>query len=299
MGQFNSLNRTQLFGLIFIFLLSPMFIGLPSGVKQDSWIVYLIAAIVMIPVVFLFVWRNKIIENRIVTAVLLLFALYSCGLAIRNFSEFARMMILPKTPIWLIAAVFALLCLYLQRQNMSVLGRYCVFIIPLILLVLAVTMLLSLDVMYFRRLSPILSQPGEGLLRDGIVTAVTAFLPLILLFGLVDKRDAAMSRLWWGYGLAILCVVVTVLRAILILGGEAYYRFDYPVYVSYSTLHVGNFMNRLEVFISGFILVFSVFRVAVFLKFLNLSALKLVRCKDSVWLSGGLLTGCILLNFFL
>lgn len=301
--QNEKIHATHVFGLVTIFIQGVVYTNFSSQSKQDDWIVALFSAVVMLPLVAVYLRIFRLnpemnlfeifdaclgkLGGKITTCVFIVYTLVICALSIRNFTEFVRVMILPNTPILYVTAFFCFLCLCLARKGMLAIGRYSLYVVPFAVVVGLITLFLSIDVMNAKRLLPVMGQPLSQIAEDASVMSLITFGQVLLPLGLLPMQNRANGQgkghgkaVWLAYAAAAVYILVTFVRAIAILGGEAYSGFFYPIYASYSVLHIGNSVSHLDPLVTGGIVAMILVRSTLFLRFMSMGTSRLVGSTD-------------------
>ncbi len=307
-----------MFGVVIIFIQCVVYTNYSSQAKQDDWLVTLASAILGIPLVFMYLRIYKLnpeknlfeifdallgnAGGKIATFVFALYATCLCALSIRNFTDYVQIMVLPNTPILYVTVFYAIMCLYFQRKGMVTLGRYSLYILPYAIFIALITLLASSDVMNIKRLLPVAGQPFGTMWESVSVMSLFAFGQVFVLLGLLPTRAGKSNQgkaVWLAYGFATLYAVVTLMRAIAILGAEAYGGFFYPIYASYSVLRIGDFGTHLEPLISGCIVAMILVRTTVYASFLNMGVARLAGTRDDMVFSLPVMAICAAVSLVL
>ena len=150
--------------MLFIFG-SSVVMGVNSEAEQDSWISLMVAAIGSIPMILVYARIVRLspgmdlfemleallgkVGGKVMVALMTWYALHLGALVLRNFSEFIQIAAMPETPQLPIMIVMMLVAAYMAKSGIETLGRWALGILPIILLVVVATVLLSLNKMDF------------------------------------------------------------------------------------------------------------------------------------------------------
>ena len=172
-------DRISNYQLAMVIITTSIGIGifsLPSDVVQyagtDSWLIVLLSgllnaviAMLMVKLCAMFPQKSfpeysRIILGKflgnLVTAIFALLSIYSAGLVLRSFTEILNLFIMFRTPAIVIMVTFMLVCAYLVKGGVEVIGRFLEIIFLLLFLPFGILILLGLRQADMTNLLPIL-----------------------------------------------------------------------------------------------------------------------------------------------
>ncbi len=265
-----SITNKQGITMIAMFVMgSTLVMGAATEAKQDAWLAIIIALILAIPVIAiyarilsLFDGKNLFeitdiifgkIFGRIISLFFIWFSFLLGALVTRNFAEFIRVVSFPETPDCIPVILMGLLCIWVVREGIEVLGRWAVFFLPILALILFINVILSASISNFDNLRPVL--------YDGIKpVAKSAFnvfsFPLaetvvfMSIFNLVKGKNNPFKVYYLGLGIAVFFILITALRNILVLGGTLVEQLYFSSYTVMGLINIGDFLQRIEVSVS-------------------------------------------------
>jgi spore germination protein KB len=263
---------------------SNLIFGVSSDKQNDQWISLILSLVFSIPFILMYTRIVKLANGRnifevindlfgkffgkILLAGVAFFGFFSAARLLREFSDFINLTALKKTPISIIILVIALVCLYLAKARISVLGKFSfiAFIVGYGADILI--SLLGISSMKPGNLLPIVSQSlGETVLNT-LNSASLSALEIVYGFALVDTfsrknniKKIYFSSLILGYFL----VLLVFFRTIMILGPESASIFYFPRFAAIRVISTGQFLERIEKFSYFSFLLFGVVKIVIFL----------------------------------
>jgi spore germination protein KB len=243
---------------------TTLVLGSGSSAKQDIWLAVLLAIIITLPAILvysrlllLFPGKDlfdilKILLGGFVGKVIALFfvwdAFFLGALVIRNFAEFAKTAAMPETPQYVTTIFLGLLCIWAVKEGIEVIGRWNSFVLPILLFVIAITLILSIPGISFQNIRPVLYNGISPVLSGAFSIFAFPFAETVI-FTMVfyaGKRfnvlKVYISSLLIG-GTIILFIFT---RNYLVLGLEMYSTLYFPTYAAVSLISIGDFLQRIE-----------------------------------------------------
>jgi spore germination protein KB len=264
-----NISLWQLFILIINFELgSAMVVSLGNEAKQDAWLAILLATVYGVGLVWAYTFLlnrepgktlYEIIEkaggkvfSNILTIMYVLYFFYLSARVLRDFGELITSVILPNTPLEIIAWTFMILIIYILYLGLENLGRLNELFTPyLILFIFAITILLIIS--------------GEFTLnniqlpfKDGVTPVAKAIFPQLMGFPFgnmivftiimtyTSKFSFAGKVSMAAVGVSGLLLSFSALLQLGALGAEARMRSNFPLLSAIRNVSIGNFIERLE-----------------------------------------------------
>lgn len=252
-------------------------------VRQDGWITMMIA--LCAGLIFTYVIGNicnmsegkpfmSWLESRLgrgialVTGVCLClyYFIVSVGV-VRNFSIFVQDQLLKSTPMLVIAMVIVLVSIYIVWQGAEAMARihYVVFLFAILLLFIIVSLLWGqfkwthfqpmLEATPFHHMSA-LPFPIAWLSE---ITAVLFLLPYF------EKPSNGARAALWATVISGLIMTLSVFQIIAVFGVKIIDALAYPSFTAISTVEVGNFAERIDVFLLSAWMMSMFAKVSIFL----------------------------------
>ncbi len=265
--------------------------------RQDIWIVILMAMAITIPMLLVFSYLLKLhpgknlfeifidiygkITGKILCLLYCWYAFHLGALVIRNFTEFVTTISFPETPQPIIAVFIGLLCIWIVKAGVEVIGRWSSFVFPLVAINIILTVALSTTKADMINLRPVLYNGIKTILPGTF--AVFAF-PLAesiiftMVFDSLKDIKKCFRVLLIGTLIGCFFMVIIAVRNIAVLGVEYSIDLYFPSYVAVRTLNIGEIVQRFEVVVAitfilgGFIKISTCLYAAVkgFSKILNI-----------------------------
>jgi spore germination protein KB len=276
-----NISRRQAMCILILFLFgSSVVIGVSSEASQDSWASLLIGLAFSIPVILVYSRLMKLfpetdlfdimqtlfgkILGKILVALFAWYAFHLGALVVRNFSEFIEIVAMPETPQLPIMIALTLVTTYLAASGMETLGKWSVLMFPIIMFVVALTVVLALNRMDFTNLMPFLETAPATLLSSGFDVFSFPFAETVVFLcmaGSVRKEESPYKI----YIRAVLfcggVLLVIILRNVSTLGAAMVKASYFPSFTTARVIQVGDFLSRIEGSISMNFLVSGITKI--------------------------------------
>lgn len=169
-------------------------------------------------------------------------------LVLRDLLDFAQIVLLPETPVWVLCLLVILPVLYMSWEGLEPIARVCfaIFVVKG-LSVLLIPLLVSKE--YSRlQLDPFLYH-GWGALLRSVGEVVPWSVECLIVMSLVPNlRRGAKAYRWFALGMAGATAIVALLMipTALAFGPDLAARFTYPVYALVQMIMIGRTIERIE-----------------------------------------------------
>jgi spore germination protein KB len=273
--------------IIFVFG-SSLIIGGGGDSKNDAWIATIVGIIMATPMLLVFsrllslfpgkdlfdilnITLGKVM-GKIVGMVYIWYAFHLGALVLRNFGEFINTVAMTETPMFVSLFCIGLVCIIAVKLGIEVIGRICTYFLPLLLFIIAMVQLLGISQMHLNYLKPILGHGLAPVFKGGFSTFSFPFAETVLFIGVLGSLKAKKSSFkvyFWGILISGTILIFVTARNIAVLGNMLD-NFYFPSYEAVSRIHIGKFLQRIEV---------SVAIVFIFGVFIKTSVCLLVACK--------------------
>jgi spore germination protein KB len=247
---------------------SSLALGDTGDAKQDSWIamaaatgaafllVWLYSAVLRLHPgknmfdIFVDVFGN--IGGKIVCALYVIYTVYLGARIFSLYDNFIRIVNLDSTPIAAILLISVPLIAGLVKCGLKNMGSCAKFLIVIVFLMTAITVVLGARFMDLGNIKPILVASPKAML-----STVFAYLTLPLgeivvgmsFFGEIDQKESPFRILSKGVLIGGIFLTVILLRNILLLGAPTCRLFLFASYDAVGIISVGDFVTRISVFI--------------------------------------------------
>lgn len=261
-----TLLQRQFVCLLFMFYFgSTAIMGMGPNVEQDSWISIALAAVFSLPIILLFGRLRSLHPDRnffeildllfgpflggLLTLLMTWYCFHLCSLVLRNFSEFIAVSVMPETPQIPLMLLMLSLMVYLIRSGVEAMGKWAMFTMPVIVLVVVLTILLSLNRMDFSRILPVMGHDFGAIVSSALPPLSFPFLEVVVFvcaFQGCCKQGGAYRGYLLALAIAIVCLVFVELRNILLLGTPLLDSARFPSYIAAKVIKFGKLISHLE-----------------------------------------------------
>lgn len=268
---------------LFLFQLgSSLVTGGSEKAGQDSWIAVIIGLVFSIPLVLLFAKLSEAepgmdlfdmceaafgkIGGNIATLLFSVYSLHLGALVIKNFTEYVQVLSLPETPQPVVATCIGFLGWFGIRKGSAVAARNAAFIAPLGTFVIFILLGLTAGFMDFGNLKPIFAHDAKTLLQSGFSSFVFPFAESVLFLSVfcdVDKNVSHKKLYLWGIVPSGAILTALVIGNTAVLGVSIAQSMYFPSYETVSVVHLGKFLSRFEVLVSGNFMIFGLVKFMV------------------------------------
>ena len=258
--------------------------GLAAGAKQDAWIVPILAAIIALPVIWVYVSIGNLVKDSSWSAYLeknfgrwtakfmyLIFAFY-CFIGATSvlyyMGNFVTLHIMPETPVKAIHGFFMIIVVMAARAGASSIARTAEILLPWAAFVFVSLVVFLVPQFETKQALPMLENGVTPIIRLVSYVLGTAVFPLIVMFSfypgeLTDVRKANKG-FFGGTMMASGVMTMITLLSILVLGGEISGRQMFPGYVMARKIDIGNFFQRIEILIAAMWFITVFFKTALY-----------------------------------
>lgn len=294
------ITNNQGISLITLFIMGSSVV-LPTALEAgtDLWLAVLLGIVVSFPFVTLYARVLAIFPEKDLFDIVEIvfgkwigkgfiliytwFAFLLGALVIRNFGDYVRVTGLPETPKILPMFLLTLLCLWGVKEGIEVLGRWSKFFLIFSLCLIGVMILLLSNLYKIENILPILYNGVEPLLHG--VWGVFAFpfsetLLFMLVLAPTAKSNSPYRMFWGGLLSGGFVLFITALSQILALGFHLYEGTFFPLYFMVRLLHVGDFLQRLEIVPAVAFLTGGFVKISICLLAASRGIAKLFNCPD-------------------
>lgn len=292
-------NKQGIAAIVMFILGSTMVLGTGSEAKQDSWIAVIIATVMAFPIVLvysrvlnLFPGKNlyDIVEiifgkflGKVITVIYVWYSIHLGGLVFRNFAEYIQIVSLPETPQFVLTMLLGILCIYIVKSGIEVIGRWSILMAVMLILILMLINILSIPIMNFSVLKPVLYNGFTPVLKSATTIFAFPFGETVLFMTVLGSLQSK-GNTYKVYNISLLIgvgiILLATIRNITSLGIETSMLLYFPVHGAVSLIDIGDFLQRVEVFISVVYLIAGVTKIGICLYSACTGFAKLFNLKD-------------------
>ncbi|MCM3628287.1 spore germination protein [Paenibacillus glycanilyticus] len=276
--------------------------------KQDAWLSMLIACLLGGAITYLVVkvgmqhpgqslaqfsqellgsWLGKIVPIPYFTAWFIL-----SGDVLRSFADFIHLVLLDKTPVWVLMAMILGAAIYLSGTcGITGIGRFCEIVGPLTIITLLVSFLLNATNARWIDLVPVF---GDASVTEIVKAsfAPTSFLAesfmVLVLLSFVSNPKNIMKKSLASVWLTGILLAVSTVMVLLVFGPTLAQELRFPYFMLVRSINILNFIQNLDILVI-FIWIFGVFAkisLYLFITSYELSqVLRTKRWKPLIWFS--------------
>ena len=274
--------------IIVLFIIGSAIVLSPGGsAKQDSWLAMIIAMLVAFVAVavysrILIIFPEKdlygvlqeifgrkwfgIVISKVMILTYTWYAFHLGAMVFRNFSEFIIIVSMPETPQVLIVAPLGILCIWLVKGGLEILGRWSVFMLPIILVAIMTQYILSMTQADFDNLKPVLYNGIKPVISSayGVFTFPFAETVIFILIFSSTKRKFNIYKVF-NIGILVggVILLIAMVRNVMVLGIEDAAIEYFPSYEAVSMINIANFVQRIEVIVSTIFIVGGIVKISV------------------------------------
>lgn len=265
-----------------LFVLGSAIVLSPGGNnKQDIWITILISMLMAIPAIFvysrvlslypemdLFEILNQV-YGKVLSRIIAIFFFWYCfhlgALVLRNFSEFMITVSLPETPQAVIIAPIGILCIWLVKGGIEILGRWAGILFPIMLITIITQISLSMTQADFDNLKPVLYNGIQPLIGGAYALFCFPFAEIIVLtmvFRSIKNKFNTYKVFYISLLVGGLLLMIAGVRNILVLGAEDASLEYFPSYEALSVVNIANFFQRIEVVVTVLFILAGIVKIS-------------------------------------
>ncbi len=278
---------------------STLIIGGSRQARQDAWISILLSMLMALPIYLIYARILRLFPNKglfdiveelfgkvFSKIIILLFTWYFFHLAsmiIRNITEFIQIASFPETPQFFVALLIGILCIYIVKSGIEVLGRLVEFILPIVLLIILLTIMASIPKMNWMNIKPVLYNGWQPVISRSFYLFSFPFAETIIftiIFSTLPTKSNPYKIYLLNLIISSLLLLLISLRNILILGNFNVIRYYFPTYTVVSLIHLGEFLDRIEIIVSAIFVFSSIIKTSLCLFATSIGTAKLFHLDN-------------------
>ncbi|MGX5512934.1 GerAB/ArcD/ProY family transporter [Bacillus toyonensis] len=266
-------NRQLMILITLITTSSPIFL-LPSevskGVGRDGWYIVIFSCLIGIFNVMIFVWLERIFPKKsliqinqevfgklvggVINVVMFFYFVDVGSWVLREFAEFLLANVEPSTPIFVYLIIGIVMAAYAVSCGLGTFARVSEVIFPVQLLTYISIFFLTLNLMHFEYILPVLENGFIKPLSHSVHT-ITFFGDVMCISMLINYVKTTKRTSFYtiaGIGITVLLFLLTLLSSVLVMGAEATAKQTYPLFSLISNISIGEIIDRFDVLVVSF-----------------------------------------------
>lgn len=294
MLQKELLSNKEGIALLTLFILgSTIILGTGTEAGRDDWLALTLAAVMAAPVflvyariIYLYPGKNlySILDiligrfaGRIIGLLYIWYAFHLGTLVTVNFSEFMITVGLRHTPRIIPTLILLLLCAWIIKDGLDVIGRWSSLTLPVVVSFIVLTTLLLIPQLNASNLLPILENSSKFLKGafDSFSFPFAETIIFLLVISRFKSRASSFKIYFWGLLLAGGILLIITVRNMAVLGPDLLDSSYFPSHIVSRRIDVTDFLQRLEILVAV---------IFVFAGFTKISLCLLAACKGLAYL---------------
>lgn len=284
--------------IMFIFG-SSVVMGVSSEAAQDSWISLLLAAVFATPAILVYARISRLypekdlfeiiesalgkIAGKIIVVLMVWYAIHLGALVLRNFSEFIQIQTMPETPQLPIMIAMILVVVYMVKSGIETMGRWSIFMLSVVVLVVVITVLLSLNKIDFTNILPVMEHDIGTIAQGSFQLFTFPYAETVLFLGAanaIKKNDSPYKAYLYAMLIGTVVLLTVIWRNTLLLGPAMVNTEYFPSYVAVRIIEVGEFFSRIEGSIAMNFILAGIIKIAVCLMAASKGTARLFGIED-------------------
>lgn len=219
--------------------------------------------------------------------------LNSGGYNYEIFSNFLSEQMLYSTPLFMLAAIIALVGIYMSSQGIPTLGNVHFIVLVLVLIFMGINAFLLWKQFDIKQFLPMFEATLVHHLAAGIlpISWLSEISVLLLFVPFLKNKEAAVKIAVWGTLISGILITLITAVTLAVFGKTIISIFTYPAFEMVSTVEFGNFVERVDVLLLSAWMASMFAKVSVFMFcFFHLVTQTFkVTSHMSLYIAGGLL----------
>lgn len=259
--------------------------------EHDTWITALIAALIMIPLLWIFLSLSDLYPQKSLIEIndfvfgpifgkifSIFYILHFFMIAFSNerlLGDFVVGNSLPETPLPFVLAVFILVCCFAARTGIESMARYSSLVFYLTLLFTLMNVGLLLRQMDLKNFLPILTFPVRKYIQATHIFVTIPFGEIIAFTMVVPnlRQGGSLKKsVYSGFALGFFCMIIILLRNTAVLGGSISF-FSSSSFDAIRMVNLEDTLTRLEVFYVIMLIIMQFFKISLMIYVIS-SAIK-------------------------
>ena len=218
--------KTEIYMMVLFLLGSNSAIGISWGVGQDNWISIILALAFGSIFILMYARINSLfpgknlyditelifgkIIGKIITALIIVYAIYLSTIVIKLISEFIKIVTLVETPVIPIMILLVIAATYLTFSGINTLKKWSIFVFPIYFLILLYILIASMPEMKYTNLLPIFEHSTIDIVKASLKILSTTFIGTILFLTFEDfirNRENPYMIYFFGFFIAMIIFI--------------------------------------------------------------------------------------------
>jgi spore germination protein KB len=294
------ISDKQGINMIALFIVgSAVILPIGAEVGKDLWLAVIISIAAAVPIVLIYA---KILSlypgkglfdifdlafgkfvGKVMTILYTWFALHLGALVLRNFSEFMNSLGLNETPSEVLVLILIVLCIWVVKEGIEVLGRFSEFFLLFLIGLVVITALLLIPEMSINNIRPMLFKGMKPVMMGAFSLLTFPFTEIVvfsMVFSCLKDKKSAYKVYTKGLLIGGAIIFTIALVDMLVLGADVYGSLYFPTYTTVSRLNIGNFLQRLEIIVSVDLIIGGFVKISICLLSASKGITKLFGIKD-------------------
>lgn len=285
--------------LVMIIIGSTMVMSSILDVGKDFWLALVLTIVFSLPMVIIYAritslfFRKDcfdIIEiifgkyiGNLINLLYIWYSLHLGSIVLREFSEFIVTVNYPETPLVIPMIVLGILCIYVVKSGIEVMGRIAELILLILIISLLSTVLMLTPNMDFNVIHPLFNVNISSVLKGGFQNFAFPFGEIIL-FSFIASSFKRKKSSYKAYITTLLVggliLLILGFGDILVLGEDIVKGSYFPSYTSVSLINIGDFIQRGEITVGILIMLSGFIKISIFLLVASKGFMKVFKFKD-------------------
>lgn len=274
----SSLTQKQGILLIVMFIMgTSLLLVMGMEAKTDIWIAIILGMVASAIVMLIYVRLLTLmpekdffetleyflgkVGSKIIILLFTWFCFDLCAIVLRNFGEFVITVGLKETPVVVIMGVMIVLCALAVRYGINAIARWNEFFVFVVIGFIVISIGLVTINMEINNLLPVFDGGITPILQGAFGVMTFPFIEVVvflLVFPKFTNKTSVKKVFLKGLFFGGIIIFITSITDVLVLGTDAANSLYYPTYSAMSTIHIGDFIYRLEA-IGAIVFIFAVF----------------------------------------
>jgi spore germination protein KB len=220
------------------------------GAKRDSWLAVILGTIGGFLIITMHLYLSQlnrgknlleIIEycfgkttGKCLSIIYILYFMHNAVLNTRSFGEFMVTVSYPETPIIVLILVLIIVSVYAARSGLSVIGKSCEVLVPLLPLATSIVTLSLLNITDFTGFKPFLLEipPVIKGALDIVSSIFADYIVFLMILPYTNSEKGRFKSTYWAVGITGLMLLVISSRNLQIIGPALSEYVRYPSHVA-------------------------------------------------------------------
>lgn len=279
-----NISSRNLISLLILMILCGSLMNGAFNIGQDTWIAVLLMGIMFLPAILMYSRICSLFPDKnlydiiysifgkaggfILTLMMTVYAISVTGLQLRNFTEFTAVIALQDTPRIVLMIFLMFPVLYLAKAGIQVLTRWSFIICTIIMLNIALTILLSLNIIEVSHILPVMDHSFLDIASNSFTVGTIALGELAMVMtvmGHLSKGESSYKVYLLGVIIGVCLFALIILRNIMILGPDMEEAAKFSTYMAVRIIDIGKFFERIESSISFIYVLLGITKMSLFM----------------------------------